>query len=174
MRVYTRKPPAERFWNKVDKSGGLDACWPWTGARHPAGYGLFSVTRGVWPTGSHRYAWELANGSIPEGRWVLHRCDNPPCCNPSHLFLGDCQDNETDKVSKGRQARGDRHGRRKHPEAYPSGERHHAAKLTDAQVAEVRRLAGEGHSQRALARRFGMSQPGIGKLLRGEHRKELQ
>ena len=95
----------ERFWSKVIKGSAGD-CWHWTGAKLPKGYGKFSVgpraTRKI--INAHRIAWELTNGPIPEGIWVLHDCDNPSCCNPMHLYLGTNTDNVRDKVSKGRQA----------------------------------------------------------------------
>ena len=114
-----------------------------------------------------RIAWELHpdGGKIPRGIQVLHTCDNPPCCNFAHLFLGTVADNMRDRDLKGRRApaRGERHGQ---------------AKLTDAQIAEIRELYIPGergrppaeHSQRALARRFGVSQAQVGRVLRGESR----
>ena len=98
----------ERFWNKIDRREPNE-CWPWIGGIS-RGYGHWSF----WESGkcrsttSHRKAWELANGPIPAGLFVLHRCDNPPCCNPAHLWLGTHADNMADKVAKGRQWRGGR------------------------------------------------------------------
>lgn len=98
---------ALRFWSHVDKSG---ECWEWTAARQPSGYGKMVVgsrldgSRRFPP--SHRLAWELTHGPIPQGLHVLHHCDNPPCCNPAHRFLGTDADNAADKVAKGRQATG--------------------------------------------------------------------
>lgn len=94
-----------RFWNKVDRSGGADACWPWIAkavktARCGLQYGDFRVSGGS--SGSHRVAWELTNGPIPDGLCVCHRCDNPLCCNPAHFFLGTRLDNVEDMISKGR------------------------------------------------------------------------
>jgi hypothetical protein len=87
-----------RFWSKVDKSG---ECWVWTAkALCENGYGRFYV--GKKPLRAHRYSWELANGPITDGLFVCHRCDNPPCVNPAHLFLGTHQDNMQDMVAKGR------------------------------------------------------------------------
>lgn len=99
-------PYAERFWAKVDRTGGPDACWPWLATPNPSGYGV--AYAGKSPTGqnrtrlAHRVAWELAKGSDPGTAFVLHRCDNPPCCNPAHLFLGDAEANARDMAAKGR------------------------------------------------------------------------
>lgn len=96
-----------RFWDKVC-FGQPDACWEWAGARKGSqGYGEFGVNR--MPATAHRVAWELTHGPIPDGLFVLHRCDNPPCCNPAHLFLGTHQDNMADRDAKGRVAHGDAH-----------------------------------------------------------------
>lgn len=89
-----------RFWAKIDQTGGLDACWPWIGNRIAKGYGIFTY-RGR-NFGAHRTAYELAIGLVPNDQWVLHHCDNPPCCNPTHLFLGDAQANVDDMLAKGR------------------------------------------------------------------------
>lgn len=87
-----------RFWLHVQKS---DGCWVWDGSANPAGYGV------VWTNdkalvGAHRYSYELHIGPIPEDLHVLHRCDNPPCVRPGHLFLGTAADNVRDMVQKGR------------------------------------------------------------------------
>ena len=94
--------PAGRFWEGVDIQG-FDDCWEWVGARYPQGYGRIHR----WGTDNrnsytHRVAWELVNGTIPDGMCVCHHCDNPPCCNPRHLFLGTQNDNIQDSIKKGR------------------------------------------------------------------------
>jgi len=96
-------PPIVRFWAKVDKSAGEDACWLWTARTSDGGYGRFNAisTQGIQ---AHRYAWEQVNGPIPKGLLVCHTCDNPPCCNPAHLFLGTNTDNARDRDRKGRSA----------------------------------------------------------------------
>lgn len=96
------KPLADRFWPKVDRRGP-DECWPWKAARRAAGYG--KIGRGKSGRGwmlAHRASWELAHGPISSETLVLHRCDNPPCVNPAHLFLGTHADNVHDMVAKGR------------------------------------------------------------------------
>lgn len=92
-------PIAERFWPRVDKAVGQGpdgTCWEWTASRNGDGYGFSNHTM------AHRVSWEIHNGSIPNGLCVLHRCDNPPCVNPAHLFLGTKKDNAADMSAKGR------------------------------------------------------------------------
>lgn len=97
-----RSKLSDRFWAKVDRNP--DGCWLWTGSKSSHGYGqLFSMVgghRAVLHT--HRISWELHNGPIPDGLWVLHRCDVRPCVRPDHLFLGTRQDNTDDMMAKGR------------------------------------------------------------------------
>ena len=144
---------------------------------------------------AHRMAWELEHGPIPGDLWVLHRCDNPPCVRLDHLFLGTHADNMADKVAKGRQARGDDHysrrhperlargerhgsrthperltcgdrnGSRLHPERMPRGENHGNAKLTEGNVRSIFELRAQGWTQGRLAEEFGVSQVLIGKIL---------
>lgn len=90
--------PEERFWHHVSKS---DGCWEWTAHRLRRGYGQISITHRD-KTSAHRFSWELHFGKIPEGLFVCHKCDNPPCVRPDHLFLGTHQDNVRDRDLKGR------------------------------------------------------------------------
>ena len=87
------------FWSKVDVQGP-DDCWLWKQSTDRHGYGQTGHDGLHWS--AHRLAWQLSNGPIPDGLFVLHHCDNPPCCNPAHLFLGTQADNMADMVSKGR------------------------------------------------------------------------
>lgn len=136
-----KQPPLpERFWSKVDRSLS-DGCWPWTASvrRKDEGYGAFWLDGRHRP--AHRVAWELTFGQIPEGLVVCHRCDNPPCCNPEHLFLGTPLENNDDKVAKRR---------------HPIGERHHKAILTTADVLEIREARKFRGYRAALAEKFGV------------------
>jgi HNH endonuclease len=136
-------PVADRFWSYVDRRGA-DECWPWTGSC-TKGYGTLRI--GGRGAQAPRLSWEIHCGPIPGGMWILHHCDNPPCVNPAHLFLGTVDDNNNDKIQKGRQrgAVGDRNG---------------MAKLTEAQVREIRVTYVKGDPQfgcRALSRQYGVS-----------------
>lgn len=99
------RDPVERFWEHVDRRGP-DECWPWLGKGNGDGYGRIGIGSRADKSGrdiaAHRFAWELEYGPIPAGMNVCHRCDNPPCTNPWHLFLGTQTDNLADMVSKGR------------------------------------------------------------------------
>lgn len=122
-------------------------CIPWTGKKH--GYGYGSISRNGERYLTHRVAWERAFGPIPPGMVVMHECDNPPCYRLSHLRLGTYRDNFMDAVAKGRQ--------RLMPRYY--GEGHGRAKITEAQVREIRdRLAG-GEKPSQLATEYGVSVP---------------
>lgn len=129
----------DRFWSFVQKTD--DGCWTWTGARAEFGYGVISDRATRRHLRAHRLSWEIAYGLVPLGMLVLHRCDNPPCVRPDHLFLGDHADNSDDKVAKGRQQH---------------GERHAMALLSNAAVREIRRAGRDTTSRRALALKFGV------------------
>jgi len=91
-----------RFWNKVEITDLVD-CWNWTSYQNKFGYGRINVGGKI--KYSHRIAWRLVYGEIPNGQFVCHKCDNPSCNNPNHLFLGTMQDNTIDMVRKGRAGR---------------------------------------------------------------------
>lgn len=119
-----KQSPEERFWGRVERRGP-DECWPWTLACDRQGYGR-TVVDGR-DTSAHRNAYRLHYGQDPGELCVCHKCDNPPCCNPAHLFLGDQQDNVNDKVAKGRSH-------------HPTGAKNPTTILTEDQVREIRRL----------------------------------
>lgn len=142
----------ERLWRRVDRSGGPDACWEWQGYRNTRGYGQIG-TRYARLALTHRVAHELVNGPIPEGLSVLHGCDNPPCCNPKHLRVGTHLDNSADAKARGRLA---------HPRNEASGK----AKLTDEQVAEIRRRRTAGESCKSIAADFGVHPAHVSRVTR--------
>lgn len=150
--------PEERFWRKVDQRGA-DECWPWLGST-TRGYGHARLGDRV--QRAHRLAYELTHGELPSGLYVLHHCDNPPCCNPAHLYLGtqaqNVRDRETRQRSGGVKMRG---------ESNPS------ARLTWEQVEYIRdRIrAGQRGVQAELARELGVGTATISRIARGSHWK---
>lgn len=136
-----RLPITTRFWAKAHSG---DGCWEWHGSI-TKGYGMILFEgRNQY---AHRVAWILTNGPIPDGLQVCHRCDNPLCVRPDHLFLGTVSDNMQDMYDKGRGNK-------------PQGASHPNAKLTDDQVEEIRRRAVKGN-YKTLAREFGVTFPTI-------------
>ena len=143
------------FWAKVNKS---DGCWEWNASRNNKGYGRF-LARGQ-STGAHRVSYELHNGPIPNGMSVLHKCDNPPCVNPAHLFLGTNADNNADKMAKGR------HRALK-------GSDHRLAKMTEADVVVIKSTRGvlPGY---IVAECFGVVQTTISNIHSGHSWSHVQ
>lgn len=103
MTLRAQQDDIARFWEKVDKRGD-DECWEWKGTRDRRNYGHFSPLGGERTRQAHRVAYEMLHGPQPSHLFVCHRCDNPPCCNPAHLFLGTAADNTHDMLAKGRGA----------------------------------------------------------------------
>jgi len=132
------KTLVERFWSKVDKTGD---CWFWQACKNQDGYGQISHHGKM--LSAHRISWGIVNGPIPDGLNVLHNCDNPPCVNPAHLFLGTNIDNIQDSINKGR-----------HVVPYNMGEAHPQAILKLDQVREIKKST---LSQRKLARQYDVS-----------------
>ncbi len=152
---YTEKERILKFWDRVNITGLLD-CAEWTGAKNRRGYGV--AWNGENTILAHRFAWELIYGAIPDGLYVLHKCDNPSCCNTSHLFLGTHADNQCDKINKGRQSRGtDRY----------------FAKLSDADIPEIRSLLKQGVVQTLIAKKYEVSRRVIGKIKQGKAWKHI-
>lgn len=150
----------QRFWIKVKKT---KTCWFWTGAQRRSGRfrrGNFWAPNHGRKVTCHRFSWELKNGAIPRDLYVLHKCDNPLCVRPGHLFLGTQADNIADM---------DRKGRRGTTAGYPGlkGSRNPRAKLTKREVLEIRKMyPASVASQSVLAEMFGVSQTLIGFIVR--------
>lgn len=141
-----------RFWAKADKAAGADACWAWTAYRDRAGYGTVRHGSQRRKVKAHRLALMLSGLDVPAGACVLHRCDNPGCVNPAHLFIGTQVDNVADMVAKGRSAR-------------QRGERNGIAKLRSEQIVEIRRLAATGVSRAEIGRAFGVDHSSVSKIV---------
>lgn len=154
------------FWGRLDRSDPTK-CWEWRSYRTKAGYGQIWI----YPKNqyAHRIAWELTHGPIPAGMSVCHRCDNPPCCNPAHLFVGTHQENMTDATTKGRMK----------PGAVMPGIAHPISKLTDDDVRAIRRDYQPSPRQagpfttRGLADRYGVAPSLIHRIATGKSWKHL-
>lgn len=143
-----------RFWAKVDKRSDNE-CWNWTGSKAAGGYGSFNI-KNV-PRRAPRVMLLWQGVSIPEGHFVCHRCDNPACVNPAHLYVGTQKDNMSDCVRKGRlRPYNGLRAARKAPKIIPSGENHPASKLTAAQVAEIRATEWVRGAGLMLAKKYGV------------------
>ena len=135
-----------------------DACWEWTGYRNRKGYGQIKADGRMVAT--HRQAFLLRRGPIPEGMHVLHRCDNPPCVNPDHLFLGSNDDNVAERVRKGRSGRN-------------AGASASTAKLTEDDVRRIRRMASLGMTNLEIAEAFPVNDRSISNIVRHKTWKEV-
>lgn len=151
---------------KLQKSGvSVGECLEWSKARSKSGYGQTYFNGKV--VYVHRLVWEILNGPIPEGGCILHTCDNPPCFFPDHLWLGTMQDNARDMANKGRQVF------QKDATKASRGERHGLSKMTPEKVIEMRRLHGEGWSQRKLAKKYNLSQASVWAIVNRETWKHV-
>ncbi len=169
VRLDVDPAQAERFWDRCDRSGGAESCWPFSGACMPSGYGVSK-----WPVfGSrrvdkaHRIAFLISNGWLPLGRTkgslvIRHTCDNPVCCNPNHLLTGTHKQNQQDAIERGRAVEP------------PVGLRdlHPRAKLTMTAARMARKLHRDGTGCAELARRFRVGETTMGHLLAGRTWRE--
>lgn len=165
-----RKTPDD-VWRCVGQRGP-DECWEWTGSMNPDGYG-----RCHWQMKNrkaHRVVWEIVNGSIPNGLFVCHRCDNRRCCNPAHLFLGTHKENMQDRNTKRRVAHGARSPAVLHPDRIVRGEANSRARLKVDDVVEIRAAVAKTRAEvEPLAKRFGVSISHIRKIRSGDAWKHL-
>lgn len=154
MRPHADTCGTVRFWSKVDRSGGLDACWPWTKGLGRKGYGQFHDQRKNnrnYPVRAHRVALQFASGPAPPDKpFALHSCHAPSCCNPRHLRWGTHLENMEDMREQGSGA----------------GENNSFSKLTWADVRVIRSTPNPNRS--ALARKFGVSSRTVGYVLLGK------
>jgi len=155
--------PVEWFLSWFDTSGGPDSCHEWQRNFGRGGYGRTKPMKviGRMTEQTHVIKWILANGPIPDGLMVLHRCDNPPCGNVTHLFLGTAADNSADMVSKGRQHRG-------------FGQKSGMAKLTESQVRDILLRHEAGELQASIAQRYGISQSNVSLIVHGKAWRHLR
>jgi len=137
----------DRFWARVIKG---DGCWGWAGHINTSGYGSFSVNKKT--AVASRVSWQIHFGGIPDGMVVCHRCDNRPCTNPDHLFLGTVQDNNDDCTAKGRRAMGANHG---------------MSKLTPEIVVSLRLERARGVMLKDLSAKYGFSMAAISSAVTG-------
>lgn len=157
----------QRFWSKIAVAESA-ACWLWNASTDKDGYGKFQISLGGSSNQlhirSHRLAYFLATGELPPV--VLHSCDTPSCNNPAHLFGGTQRENRADCVAKERQARGSALTKNR---TYPRGENAFHAKLTDAQIVEIRSRFVPRCGVGALAREFGVSLQTISNIGHGRY-----
>jgi len=146
----------ERFTDKYEV-GDPEECWEWQGQRNDQGYGLFSIEGNA--NRAHRIAWSLHNSRTPGSMLVCHHCDNPPCVNPAHLFLGTVSDNTQDMLSKGRGM---------------VGEKQPIAKLNDMAVRVIRFKHAEGVESDELAEKHGVSRSTINDVVYGRTWKHVE
>jgi hypothetical protein len=144
-------PLADRFWEKVDKSG---ECWIWTAAMLKTGYGSIRVEGKA--LRAHRVAYELTHGKIPEGMLLRHSCDNPKCVNPAHLIVGTKRENTQDALERGQ---------------HVVGEDHYKAKIPNQAIDTIRAALAAGVSGKYLAKQFGVDQSMISQIKHGRKRK---
>ena len=147
------KAAMDALWSRLAPDMGAD-CIEWPGSRFASGYGRSSRNGQVTAT---RAVWIELFGPIPDGLYVCHRCDNPPCVNPAHLFLGTLADNARDRDSKGRAAD-------------LNGERNPRARLSSQDVADIRAAVASGETCLAVGLRFGVSKAHVSNIVRGKRR----
>lgn len=145
---------AAALWSRVDTSGGPNCCWPWTKYRDRDGYGRFRFQGKV--RQATRVVFYLEHGRWPTG-FMCHRCDNPPCCNPRHLYDGSRSDNAHDFYERGTRTW-----------IPPRGSAHWSSKLSASKAMDIRRRRQQGVSRASLCVEFGVSRATIARVINGQ------
>lgn len=145
--IYKRRNVVDRFWDKVFKHPG-DGCWVWTASDNARGYGHFQGSKGR--IYAHRFAYILANGDIPPGLQVCHRCDNPSCVRADHLFAGTRKENMADCVRKRR---------------HQHGEKSVGAKISEKDVVDIRKRCLAGERQHIIGKEYGIAQITVSQIV---------
>lgn len=171
-----------KFMSRVDKNGPATlttsgVCWVWIKSKNDKGYGWCKM---LGECKAHRVSYRLFVGDIPDGKMVLHKCDNPSCVNPLHLLLGNQEVNMSDMTTKNRQAQGDRHGAvikpwtvargAKHgshtkPHKIPRGIRHGCCRLSENDVLAIRKRYASGEQQKTLANEYKVHKGTVYKIV---------
>ncbi len=153
LNVGVGKTFEEKFWSRVKKNANEKGCWEWQGTKDKDGYG--NIKRHQKHIRAHRFSWFLTFGEYPN-LFLLHSCDNPPCVNPEHLREGEAIENSSDMVTRGRQAKGEKHGN---------------AKLKDDDVRAIRGLLEQGKSLAQIGAKFGVTKTTISGIKTGKSHK---
>jgi len=156
MRIYKKTPAEERFWRYVEKIP-FHACWEWVGGKNIFGYGRFNVDGKM--QSAHRFSYGLRNPDFDRSLNICHRCDNPGCVNPDHLFAATQKENIADR---------DRKGRRK----MSYGDRHYRSKITSDQAKEIKALKGK-MKQTDIAKKFGINRSNVARIISGKYWKHI-
>ncbi len=157
MLYYTKN----RFYDKV-LLPNENGCMEWQASKRDFGYGAFSL-HGGFPIKAHRYSYELFNGKIPKGMHVLHKCDNPPCVAPEHLYLGTDKENSSDRIKRNRHS----------PPPVRFGEKNNKSKLTDNDVINILKLFNSGVSAYKVSKIYNMDKSTIQDIKSGKNWKHI-